>query len=166
MGFGAAAHRDVVLMRPLHMTSGHRQHDRRTRCVLTLAVSVAAIASASACTTDAPAPDNEPITNSAARTPGSPILGAVEGGRCDPHVVTVDRRFGDAQFTVTGQTGDRFSYTLTSRDGAVAHIDGSPFSEIQTSLTFSTGMSAADIDFIVISATGPVGVPGECTLTF
>lgn len=96
------------------------------------------------------------------RTPDDPILGAVaEDGACDPEVLSVQ----DHSLVYRGQPGDEIEVSITPPEatapGTAPRVESFLMGSTETEHRLNLGEWSA----LSVSASGRVGLPGECQLS-
>ncbi|WP_019853019.1 hypothetical protein [Actinopolyspora mortivallis] len=138
--------------------------------VATLAVlAFATVVAVSSCT-GSESPDDTAGSSHRTRAPHDPILGVAnprDGNlpECVDTVVHREKNVPTAEFTVTGQPGDVFSYEILKKDGSTVTGTSGTFGSDQRKMIFTTGVPNAEIKTVTISARGRVGTPGKCVIT-
>ncbi|MER7011104.1 hypothetical protein ABT324_06720 [Saccharopolyspora sp. NPDC000359] len=137
------------------------------RAVALAALTLTAAAALSACSGAQP-PGGSPAERT--RAQDDPILGVAAPANQDPPecAAPVVERTPDvptAELTVAGQPGDTFTYEIRKKDGTTASGTSGEFGPDQREVVFATGVPNADIELVTISADGPTGTPGTCTIT-
>ncbi|WPF65918.1 MULTISPECIES: hypothetical protein [unclassified Corynebacterium] len=136
-------------------------------CVL-LAAGLAATGCSTQRTEEATSPSDS-MSMEGIRTPDDPILGAMaEDGTCDPEVLTVE----NGTLIYHGQPGDEIEVSITPGAGEAsgAAPENTPVDpRVETFAMGSTDtehrLDLGEWSSLNASASGRVGLPGECTLS-